>query len=35
MVDSVAYMEHARRNTISVVDMRFALQRNGKTMYGY
>ncbi len=33
--DAVTYMDHARRRTITVVDVLFALKRNGKTLYGF
>ncbi len=33
--DAITYADHARRKTISVMDVVFALKRNGKTLYGF
>lgn len=33
--DSVAYMEHARRKTITVRDVVYALKKHGRILYGY
>ena len=33
--DSVTYCEHARRKTVTALDVVFALKRQGKTLYGF
>ena len=33
--DSVTYCEHARRKTITALDVVYALKRQGKTLYGF
>lgn len=33
--DSVVYMEHAHRKTVSVPHVLHALKRNGRMLYGY
>ena len=33
--DSVVYSEHAKRKTVSVLDVLFALKRQGKSLYGF
>ncbi len=33
--DSVTYTEHARRKTVSALDVIFSLKRQGRTLYGY
>ena len=33
--DSMTYTEHARRKTISTMDIVYALKRQGKTIYGF
>ena len=33
--DAVTYSEHARRKTVTAMDVVFALKRQGKTLYGY
>ena len=33
--DAVTYTEHARRKTITAMDIVYALKRNGRTLYGY
>ena len=33
--DAVTYTEHAKRKTVSVTDMVYALKRQGKTLYGF
>ncbi|GLC73718.1 Histone H4 [Pleodorina starrii] len=33
--DSVTYTEHARRNTVHVMDVIYALKRQGRTLYGF
>mmetsp|Transcript_33960 Transcript_33960/g.35263 ORF Transcript_33960/g.35263 Transcript_33960/m.35263 type:complete len:118 (-) Transcript_33960:35-388(-) len=33
--DSVTYTEHARRKTVSAMDVIYALKRQGKSLYGY
>jgi histone H4 len=35
MHDAVAFMEHARRKTITALDVIYALKRQGKTLYGF
>merc|ERR1711871_1104575 len=32
--DSVAYCEHARRKTVTALDVVYALKRQGRTIYG-
>ena len=33
--DSVVYMEHARRKTVTAMDVVYALKRQGRTLYGF
>ena len=33
--DAVAYTEHARRKTVTALDVVYALKRNGRTLYGF
>jgi histone H4 len=33
--DAVTYCEHARRKTVSAMDVVYALKRNGRTLYGF
>ena len=33
--DAVTYTEHAKRKTVSVQDVVYALKRNGQTLYGF
>lgn len=33
--DAVTYTEHARRKTVSAMDIIYALKRQGKSLYGY
>jgi len=33
--DSITYMEHAQRKTLTAKDVVFALKRQGKTIYGF
>lgn len=33
--DSIAYTEHAHRKTVSVMDVKYALKRQGRTLYGW
>ena len=33
--DSVTYTEHARRKTVTALDVVYALRRQGRTLYGY
>jgi histone H3/H4 len=33
--DAVTYMEHARRKTVTALDIIYALKRQGKTLYGF
>ena len=33
--DAVTYTEHARRKTVTALDVVYALKRQGRTMYGY
>ena len=33
--DSVTYSEHARRKTVTALDVVYALKRQGKTIYGF
>ena len=33
--DSVTYCEHARRKTVTALDVVYALKRQGKTLYGF
>ena len=35
MHDAVAFMDHARRKTITALDVIYALKRQGKTLYGF
>jgi histone H4 len=35
MHDVVTYTEHARRATVTVVDVLYALKRQGRTLYGF
>jgi len=35
MHDAVAFMNHARRKTITALDVIYALKRQGKTLYGF
>ena len=32
---SVTYTEHARRKTVTALDVVYALKRQGKTLYGF
>merc|ERR1719482_503908 len=32
--DSVTYCEHARRKTVTALDIVYSLKRQGKTLYG-
>jgi histone H3/H4 len=32
--DAVTYTEYARRKTVTVMDVVYALKRNGRTLYG-
>jgi histone H4 len=32
---SVTYTEHARRKTVTALDVVYALRRQGKTLYGF
>lgn len=33
--DAVTYMEHARRKTITAMDVVYSLKRQGRTLYGF
>ena len=33
--DAVTYTEHARRKTVTAMDVIYALKRQGKTLYGF
>ena len=33
--DSVTYTEHARRKTVTAMDVIYALKRQGRTLYGF
>ena len=33
--DAVTYTEHARRKTVTTMDVVYALKRQGRTLYGY
>jgi histone H4 len=33
--DSVTYTEHARRKTVTTLDVVYALKRQGRTIYGF
>ena len=33
--DAVTYTEHARRKTVTVLDVIYALKRQGRTLYGF
>lgn len=33
--DTVTYTEHARRKTVTALDVVYALKRQGKTLYGF
>ncbi len=33
--DSITYAEHAKRKTVSTMDVLYALKRQGRTLYGY
>jgi histone H4 len=33
--DAVMYTEHARRKTVTTMDVVYALKRNGRTLYGF
>jgi histone H4 len=33
--DAVAYTEHAKRKTVTALDVVYALKRNGRTLYGF
>ena len=33
--DAVTYTEHARRKTVTVLDVVYALKRAGRTLYGF
>ena len=33
--DSVTYTEHARRKTVTALDVVYALKRQGRTLYGF
>ena len=35
MRDAVTYTEHARRKTVTAMDVVYALKRQGKTLYGF
>ncbi|KAE8215989.1 hypothetical protein CF319_g8963 [Tilletia indica] len=35
IADSIAYSDHAKRNTITSLDVIYALKRQGRTLYGY
>ncbi len=33
--DSIIYMEHSRRKTVTVMDIVYALKRQGRALYGF
>lgn len=33
--DSITYTEHARRKTVTAMDIVYALKRQGRTIYGF
>lgn len=33
--DAVVYVEHARRKTVTAMDVVYALKRQGRTLYGF
>ena len=33
--DAVTYTEHAKRKTVTAMDVVYALKRQGKTLYGF
>jgi histone H4 len=33
--DSIAYTEHAKRKTVTALDVVYALKKRGRTLYGY
>ncbi|KAK3748530.1 hypothetical protein QZH41_012376, partial [Actinostola sp. cb2023] len=33
--DSVTYTEHAKRKTVTAMDVVYALKRQGRTLYGF
>ncbi len=33
--DSITYTEHARRKTVTAMDVVYALKRQGRTLYGF
>jgi histone H4 len=33
--DAIAYTDHAKRQTVSVLDITYALKRQGRTIYGF
>ena len=33
--DSVAYIEHSKRKTLSALDLVYALKRKNRTLYGF
>ncbi len=33
--DAVTYTEHAKRKTVPVIDVVYALKRQGRTLYGF
>lgn len=33
--DAVAYTEHAKRKTVTALDVVYALKRHGRTLYGF
>lgn len=33
--DTIAYTEHARRKTVTTMDVIYALKRQGRTLYGF
>jgi histone H3/H4 len=35
LLDAVTYTEHARRKTVTAMDVVFALKRNDRTLYGF
>lgn len=35
IADAVTYTEHARRKTVTSMDVVYALKRSGRTLYGY
>jgi histone H4 len=33
--DATTYIEHAKRKTVTAIDVSYALKRQGRTLYGF